>query len=134
MRPTSSRSGYAMMLVLVFIVLFLSLFGVAFRQTAAALRIETVRELQILRDEGSLHALARALALLETGHPPYDPYVCGVTIATPSDPRSQTNTPPFTTRFTVTFTSVVGTNNWDVRSFPTPQYQDPLLMPSSFLP
>ena len=64
MRPTSARSGYAMMLVLVFIVLFLALLGVAYRQTAAALRIESVRSLQIQRDEGSIHALARALALL----------------------------------------------------------------------
>ena len=123
MRPTSARSGYAMMLVLVFIVLFLALLGVAYRQTAAALRIESVRSLQIQRDEGSIHALARALALLETGNPPSDPYVCGVTITTSTGPHS----------FTVTFTSE-GSNHWSVHSAPTPPNANPQPMPSSFLP
>ena len=123
MRVTSSRSGYALMLVLVFIVLFLALFGVAYRQTAAALRIESVRSQATQRDEGSLHALARALALLETGNPPSDPYVCGVTIDTSFGPRS----------LTVTFASE-GTNDWTVHSAPTPPNANPQPMPSSFLP
>ena len=123
MRPTSARAGYAMMLVLVFIVLFLSLLAVGYRQTATALRIESVRSQATQRDEGSIQALALALALLETGNPPSDPYVCGATIDTSTGAHS----------YTVTFTSE-GTNNWSVNSAPTLPSDNPQPMPSSFLP
>ena len=120
-RPT--RHGYAMMLVLVFIVLFLALSAIAYRRTGAALRIESARSLQIQRDEGSIHAVARAVALLETGLPPSDPYVCGVTIDTPTGPRS----------YTVTLTSEGG-DNWSVHSAPTQPTENPQPMPDSFAP
>lgn len=123
MKPPHPRSGYAMMLVLVFIVLFLGLLGVALRQTAAALRIETVRTMQIQRDEGSLHALAKGLALLETGIPPTDPYVCGVDIATSSGLRS----------YTITFESEGG-ENWSVRSTASDSGAMLQPMPASFIP
>lgn len=123
MRTKSARSGFAMMLVLVFIVLFLTMLGVACRRTAAALRIESVRALQVQRDEGSLHALARGLALLETGLPPSDPYACGVVIDTSEGARS----------FTVTFTSEGG-NNWSVTSSPTGAGEAPPAMPVVFTP
>ncbi len=123
MKMNRTQGGYAMMLVLVFIVLFLSLCSLAYRHSAAALRVESARSLQIQRDEGSIHALARALALLETGAPPSDPYVCGVTIDTSTGPRS----------FTVTFASE-GTNNWSVRSAATEPNENPQPMPSSFAP
>ena len=120
---TSTRHGYAMMLVLVFIVLFLSLWSVAYRHTAAALRIESGRSLAVQRDEGSLHALARGLALLETGYPPTDPYACGVTIETSSGPRS----------LTVTFESAEA-ENWSVSSRPTRPNENSPPMPDSFAP
>jgi hypothetical protein len=117
------RSGFAMMLVLVFIVLFLGLLGVALRQTAAALRIETVRIMQIQRDEGSVHAVARALALLETGLPPTDPYVCGIDVNTSAGIRA----------FTVTF-STEGEGHLAVRSVATPSGEILQSMPASFAP
>jgi hypothetical protein len=124
MRARSSpRPGYALMLTLVFVVLFLALLGVAYRQMAAALRTESVRSQQVERDEGSVHALARGLTLLETGLPPSTPYVCGVTIQTSTGPRS----------FTVTFVSEGGTN-WSVRSTPTLPGENPPPMPSTFGP
>ncbi len=123
LRARKSRSGFALMLVLVFIVLFLAMLGVACRQTAAALRIETIRTLQIQRDEGTLHALAKGLALLETGVPPADPYLCGVDITTSIGVRS----------FTVTFT-VEGEGLWSVRSKPTEEGEYPVPMPAMFLP
>jgi hypothetical protein len=70
MRLKPARPGYAMMLVVVFVVLFLSLWSLAYRQTAAAARVEAARARQALRDEGSLHALARALALHSSPKPP----------------------------------------------------------------
>lgn len=107
MTSSSNRPGFALMLVLVFIVLFLGLLGIALRQTAAALRIETIRTLQIQRDEGSVHAVARGIALLESGLPPSNPYVCTVEILTSRGVRP----------FTVTFASEVE-GNWTVNSVP----------------
>ena len=123
MRKQHPRSGFAMMLVLVFIVLFLGFLGVALRQTAAALRIESVRIMQIHRDEGSVHAVARGLALLETGLPPSDPYVCGVDISTSAGMRS----------FTLTFASE-GEGQWSVKSVATPVGDTPQAITVSFAP
>ena len=121
MRKKHPRSGFAMMLVLVFIVLFLGFLGVALRQTAAALRIESVRIMQTERDEGSIHAVALGLTLLETGLPPSDPYVCGVDITTSSGVRS----------LTVTFASE-GVGQWSVKSAATVEGDSPQSMPATF--
>src|SRR5262245_14958440 len=123
MRTKSDRSGFAMMLVLVFITLFLVMLGVACRRTATALRLEEVRAKQTLRDEGSVHALARGVALLETGLPPSDPYICGVDIETSQGTRS----------YTVTFTDE-GDGNWAVNSTPTEEGESLTVMPAVFLP
>jgi hypothetical protein len=121
MRAGTPKRGYAMVMALVFIALLLSIYSVAYRQVAAALRIETARTLQRQRDEGSLQALARGLALLETGLPPEDPYVCAVTIGTSTGERS----------FTITFTAEEE-NRWSVRAAPTQPPNDPEPMPASF--
>jgi hypothetical protein len=70
------------MLAIVFTVLLTAILGLAYSQIASALRVETARTYQVLRDEGNLRAIARALALLETGPPPQTPYVGVVTIDT----------------------------------------------------
>src|SRR5262249_24107872 len=90
-RPCN-RPGYAILLVVLFILLFLAFLGIAYRQLSAAVRIETAHVQQIQRDEGSLHALARGLALLETGVPPASPFVGGVTVPTSTGPRAYTVT------------------------------------------
>ena len=86
MKATSPRRGYAMVLVLVFIALMLTFYGVCHRHIGAGLRIERTRSLRRQLDEGSLRALARGLALLETGDPPSpapeNDYVCCTTIQT----------------------------------------------------
>jgi len=110
-----------MVLVLVFIALMLSMYSVAYRHVAAALRIETARTLRTQRDEGSIHALARGVALLETGLPPSDPYVGGVTLDTPTGERS----------FAVTYTSEEG-DTWSVHAAPTGPLEDPEPLPASF--
>jgi len=109
------------MFVLIAVALLLLLYSLAYRHTTAALRVETVRAQQQQRDEGTIHAIARGLALLETGLPPSAPYVCGVTITTSTGPNS----------FTVTFTSEGG-DNWSVRSVPTLQGDVPQPMPDTF--
>jgi hypothetical protein len=123
MKSTPPRSGYAMLLVIAFLVLFLSLLSLAYSQMATALRAEAAHAQQVRRDEGSIHALARALALLETGFPPSDPYVCGVTI----------NTSRGASSFTITFASE-GANSWSVHSAPTGAIENPPPMPSTFAP
>jgi hypothetical protein len=121
MKAAAARQGYAMVLTLLFVVLMLSVYGVAHRQIAAALRVETVRAAQARRDEGTLAALARGLALLETGVPPSDPFTCGVTLNTSVGPRS----------FTLTFASE-GIDHWSVHAAPTAEGADPPAPPSSF--
>ena len=121
MKRTSARHGYAMMMVLVFLVLMLSLGSLTYRQIGSALRIESVRSRNTARDEGSLQALARSLSLLETGLPPSNPFVCGVTIDTSSGPSS----------LTVTFESDEDTI-WSVHVAPTGPGDSPEPMPTSF--
>jgi hypothetical protein len=60
-----ARRAYALMLVLVFIVLFLAMLGVAWRQMASVLRIEAVRSNQMRRDQGSLLAAIEGIHYLE---------------------------------------------------------------------
>jgi hypothetical protein len=112
-----------MMLVMLFIVLFLSFWSLAYRWTAAALRIEATRSLQASRDEGTVHAVARAVALFETGLPPQSPYTCAVTITTSAG----------SSRYTVVMTST-GNSTWTVAAAPTDPNDDPPDMPDSFLP
>ena len=121
MKKTNPRSGYALGLVLLFMALLLSLSSMLYRQLGATLRVESVRSSQVVRDEGSLQALARGLALLQTGSPPSSPYQRGVTIETSLGPRD----------YTVTFSADTDTN-WSIHAAPTPQneFLDPL--PNSF--
>jgi type II secretory pathway component PulJ len=62
----SNRRGYALMLVMIFVVLFGAVLGVAWRRVASALRIEHVREVRTQCDKGSIQALAAAMQVLET--------------------------------------------------------------------
>jgi hypothetical protein len=117
------QDGYALVIVIAFMTLLFSLSGLVYRQLGAALRVEAVRSAQVVRDEGSLHALAQALALLQTGAPPSNPYECAATIDTSSGSRG----------FTVTMTSDDGLQ-WTVHVAPTPQGETPDPMPTGFAP
>jgi hypothetical protein len=106
-----ARRGYALVLVSVFLLLLLAMLGATFRQTAAMLRVETARSNQVIRDEGSLRAAARALAMLENGPPPADPYVVVLGVSTSAGPRS----------YQVTFASTTSaTGGWSVQVVPAP--------------
>jgi hypothetical protein len=61
-----NRHGYALMLVIVFVVLFTAILGVSWRRVASALRVEHVSQVRRQCDAGSLQVLAKAMALLET--------------------------------------------------------------------
>jgi hypothetical protein len=122
-RGAPGRRGYAMLLVCVFILLFLSLVGVGWRRMASALRVASVHSTQVLRDEGSVHALAQAMHLLETGLPPSSPYVCGTTINTSQGLRS----------YTVTITAE-SPPNYSVNARPSLVGETPTPMPTDFAP
>jgi hypothetical protein len=121
MKHKPNRAGYAMLLVLAFLVVFFSLLAMTYSQLASSLRVESVRAKQLQREEGSLHALARGLALLETGYPSTDPYACGVTIDTSTGSHS----------FTVTFASEGG-GTWSLHAAPTVVGENPQAMPLEF--
>jgi hypothetical protein len=54
------------MLVVVFVVLFTAILGIAWRRVASALRVEHVSEVRKQCDQGSLQVLASAMKVLET--------------------------------------------------------------------
>jgi len=69
-RRGTPRCGYAIVVVLMFNVLFLLLVGVAWRQMGSVLRIATAQTEHKQTDKGIVRAEARALRMLETGRPP----------------------------------------------------------------
>jgi hypothetical protein len=62
----SNRRGYALVLVLVFVVLFTAILGVAWRRVASALRIEYASDVRKQCDKGSIQVLAQAMKVLDT--------------------------------------------------------------------
>ena len=60
------RRGYALLLVMVFVVLFGAVLGVAWRRVGSALRIEHISEIRKQCDRGSIQVLAQAMQVLET--------------------------------------------------------------------
>jgi hypothetical protein len=123
MRTTSNRRGISVMLVLVFLALLLTLWGISYRQIASALRIQSVRSQYALRDQGNLQALAQGLTLLQSGVPPTDPYVCATTIQMPAGTQS----------FTLTFSSNEP-DVWTVNSTATQPGETIEPMPDTFEP
>ena len=86
-----NRRGYALLLVVMFTMLFVMLTGVAWRQMSSVVRNFSVRTSRIQRDEGALQALAHALRRLENGVPPADDYSCYDTIQVPAGQNVMTN-------------------------------------------
>jgi hypothetical protein len=82
-RRSPNRRGYALVMVILFNLLFLMVLGVAYRQMACAIRIATVRSQRDQCDAGVVCALARGMHMLETGRPPIGAattYQCFTTI------------------------------------------------------
>ncbi len=115
------RRGYALVTVLVFLLLMLTMLAVSQRHLASVLRIEQARTLAESRDEGRMRVMARALELLETGKPPSDPYACAATVETSQGFES----------FTATFANEID-DIWIVRVEPTAPGDFPPAMPPSF--
>ena len=103
-RKPSARRGYALVLVIVFLVIFLAMLGTAWRQVASVLRVETVRAVQTRRDQGCLLAAVKGMHYLEE-------------TATPSSPQDFIVD---SSRFTVTFVQdPADTTKWTITAVPT---------------
>ena len=90
-RRSHSRRGYALLLVVMFTMIFVMLTGVAWRQMSSVIRNFSVRTNRIQCDQGALQALAHALRRLENGVPPADQYFCYDTIQSPAGQNVMTN-------------------------------------------
>lgn len=119
--PKTNRNGYAMLLVLAFAASFFSLLALTAGQLSSSILAETARANQLQRDEGSLQAVARGLALLETGYPATSPYFCGVTLNTTTGSHT----------YTVKFLREA-TTQWSVSATPTADGENPTAMPLVF--
>jgi hypothetical protein len=107
MNPSTPRRGYALVIVLVFLTLFMGLWSIAARQIGIMLRIEQARGHQAGSDATALpamQALAQGLAALEVGYPPSNPYVADVP----------------NTGYTLTYTrDLTITTNWSIQVAPS---------------
>ena len=65
-RRRHCRRGYALLLVMVFAVLFGAVLSVAWRRVGSALRIEHISEIRKQCDRGSIQTLAEAMEVLKT--------------------------------------------------------------------
>jgi hypothetical protein len=119
----SSRSGYAMTVVLIFLILLFALWSTVYRTTSSLLRIETNRVLQQTRDQGAMNALAQAVQLLQYSTPsdPTNPsrtqFTYGVQVSVPATIIGESCT---TSDFTVVYTARpdLGTYRWQVQVSP----------------
>jgi hypothetical protein len=128
MKRRRPRSAFVLILVLVLILLLLAAWSVAYRQTAALLRIETARTQRAEVSESDVLALTQAILLLQTGTPEAQStwnsvnstYTCTTTVETSSGPES----------FTITYQKL-GAGSWNVQAAPGSQG---VAMPASFAP
>ena len=116
----TARRGYAMVVVLVFLALMLSMLAVSQRRLGSVLRVES-RFVDAESRGDRLRAMGRALDVLWSGRPPTDPFVCATMIETSAGPQS----------FTITYDEKGG-KHWRVRVEPTAPGDDPPPLPSSF--
>ena len=65
-RRSSNRRGYALLLVMLFVVLFSAMLGVAWRRVASAISTEHLSNVRQRCDKGSLQVLSQAMRVLET--------------------------------------------------------------------
>lgn len=107
-----NRRGYALMLVVIFVALFLTMLGLSWRHTASLLRVETVRAVQMRRDRGCLQAAIQGIHYLEK---------CKVSGDTPS--TQQFLIDGFSKTFDVSFSNEGvsgGSTTWKIIAAPTP--------------
>ncbi|HWA98136.1 MAG TPA: hypothetical protein VG713_06570 [Pirellulales bacterium] len=115
------RRGFAMLLVVAILMLFLSVLTMGFSQLSALLRAETHRVQKLQFDQGPAAAVAQGLALLETGFPATSPFACSVLIDTVQGTQT----------YALVFTLEAG-NTWSVTASPASPDDNLLPIPIAF--
>jgi hypothetical protein len=118
--PRSTRRGYAMVVVLVFLALMLSMLAVSQRRLGSVLRVESGFVDAEARGDRA-RAMGKALDVLWTGPPPSDPYVCSTVVETSAGAKS----------YTITYEEQGG-QHYRIRVEPTAPGDDPPPLPQSF--
>ena len=118
--PRSARRGYAMVVVLVFLAVMLSMLAVTQRRLGSVLRVES-RFVEAEARGDRKRAMGKALDVLWTGRPPSDPYVCATVVETSVGPIS----------YTITYDQKGG-SHYEVRVEPTAPGDDPPPLPAKF--
>ena len=120
-RPSRSRRGYALTVVLISLMLLFALWSFVSRTTSSLLRVETNRVLQQTRDQGAMNALGRAIQLLQYSKPS-DSNNPGRTVFTYDVSVSQPNTSGGCTLadYTVIYTARpdLGPQRWEIQVSP----------------
>jgi Tfp pilus assembly protein PilX len=132
-RRSQAPRGYALTVVLIFLILLFALWSTVYRSSSSLLRIETNRVLQQTRDQGTMNAMAQAVQLLQYSTPsdPSNPsrtqFTYGVTVTVPSTTGSCTSA-----SYTVQFSPVPaqGPYRWQVQVSPG-SYSVPLPNPGA---
>lgn len=112
-----------MLAVLLFLAVSMIFVGLGQRRISALLRIERARIADDDFDDGAVQAAGKALALLETGTPPANPYHCGVTLSTSAGSLT----------YRVSFTSAVS-DQWTILVTPVSSLGSLPTMPAVFNP
>ena len=120
-RPSRSRRGYTLTVVLISLMLLFALWSYVSRTTSSLLRVETNRVLQQTRDQGAMNALARAIQLLQYSKPSDSNnngrtiFTYGVTLDLPNTVGGSTPTD-----FTVVYTARpdLGPQRWEIQVSP----------------
>jgi hypothetical protein len=84
--PLKRRRGFALMLVIVQMTLLIALWGVAYRQLGATMRLIAAMPGNTPSTSNGYKPLALALALLQTGDPPANGQTYACSILTPNGP------------------------------------------------
>jgi hypothetical protein len=140
-RRKPNRRGYALIMVAVFCVLFVTFMGVAWHRMASTIYTFSARSTQMQQDQGMIMALADAMRALEVGLPPLppsgnpdDPYRCwcresvpvmqNVKIKPPIAPSTLCSTEP--RYYDLTFTTTQIAEGYTVTVTVTPRNGPPV--------
>jgi Tfp pilus assembly protein PilX len=121
--PSDRRRGYALPVVLIFLILLFALWSTVYRTTSSLLRIEANRASQQSRDQGAMNALAQAIQLLQYSAPsdPTNParsqFTYGVQVSVPTAADAASCA---TSDYTVTYTARpdLGAHRWEIQISP----------------
>ena len=112
--------GSVLVATAIIAMLAMAVWAIAFRATLDSIRVERFFVNRHERDSSVTRALAAATGLLQTGHPPTDPYSCIVTVVDGE----------VTYDCTVSYTKVGNPDTWFIESRPSTESELATLPPA----